>query len=248
MPSYKLTTAMGMLLTPTLVLGQGCGGSDFPGVRINYEAYIPSVTVPMAPFSEVERNFPDARGVTQRTVFVTPDRVVDVQRGTGIKATVTRNIQSPAPGVHFRGQDGKEITFVGYEQVPVHFIKIQTRTEKISYSSLTGEARRRQAAERDSDTLEAMVALEAQGQSIGEREYGGVRCTQKRIPMQGPRTEACVHNFHGWPVALYLQFDLPTAGGLQWYRATNVTPISCISPSEVSLPQGVAIVDKRQRS
>ena len=247
MSNFRLGFIVCGLLGSGAVWAQACGTGSAAGVRIDYEASIPSVTVPMAPFAEVARNFPEARGITERTVYATPTQLVDVQRGIGIKATISKNMQVPAPGVHFRDQSGQSITFVGYEQVPLHFIKIQTRTERISYSSLSGEARRSDTRDRDPDTLAALVALDESSALIGEREYAGVRCKAKRVPLHGPRTETCVHRFHRWPVALYLQFDLPEAGGLQWYRAIRVNQNACIAGRDLSLPQDVRIVEGARR-
>jgi hypothetical protein len=226
---------------------QTCGPAGEVGVRIDYEAAIPSATIPMAPFGEVARNFPQARGITERTVYIGPDRMVDVRRGIGIKATVSKNIEIPAPGVHFRDQSGQPITFVGYQQVPLTFIKILTRTDRVSYNSLTGEARRSDIRDRDPDTLAALMTFEDGSPVLGEREYAGVRCTAKRVPAFGPRSETCVQRFHDWPVALYLQFDMPEAGGLQWYRAVRVERNACIASRDVSLPPGVRIVERGQR-
>jgi hypothetical protein len=216
-------------------------------VRIDYEASIPSINVAMAPWSEVPRNFPEARGITSRTVYATPTRLIEIQHGTGIKSTISKNMLAPAPGVHFRDESGKKIQWIGYEQVPLHFISIKSATERLSYSSLSGEAQRVAISEPDRDMAAALVVLESTAEPIGKREYAGVECVAKRIPMQGPRTETCVRSYHGWPVALYLQFDMPEAGGLQWFRATRVNERACVSGSEIAIPADAKLVDKRRK-
>jgi hypothetical protein len=217
-------------------------------VRIDYEASIPSINVAMAPWSEILRNFPEARGITSRTVYATPTRLIEIQRGTGIKSTISKNMFAPAPGVHFRDESGKEIQWIGYEQVLLHFVSIKSATERLSYSSLSGEARRVAIDEPDRDTAAALVALESTAESIGKREYAGVECVAKRIPMQGARTETCVRNYHGWPVALYLQFDMPEAGGLQWFRATRINEQACVRGSDVAIPANAKPVDRRKKA
>lgn len=97
----------------------------------------------------------------------------------------------------------------------------------------------------DRDMATALMALEGTAEAIGEREYAGVRCTAKRLPMQGPKTETCVSKVRGWPVALYMQFDAPENGGLQWYRATRIDERACIRASEIAIPAGVKIEDRR---
>jgi len=237
-------TGLILSIAPTLSFAQ----DDCGGVRIDYEASIPSINVAMAPWSEIPRNFPAARGITSRTVYATPDRLIEVQRGIGIKSTVSKNMFAPAPGVHFRDQSGREILWVGYEQAPLHFIAIRTASERIRYSSLTGETRRSSVDEPDGDTVAAMLALEDTAEPIGEREYAGAKCMAKRIPMQGPKTETCVRKYHGWPVALYLQFDMPDNGGLQWYRATRITEQACIRNGEFAIPADAKVIDRRKKS
>ena len=224
---------------------QAFSQEDCGGVRIDYEASIPSINVAMAPWSEIPRNFPAARGITSRTVYVTPDRLIEVQRGIGIKSTVSKNMFTPAPGVHFRDRSGREILWVGYEQVPLHFIAISSATERVRYSSLTGETRRSGIGEPGEDAIAALLAVEDTAEPIGERDYAGARCMAKRIPMQGPRTETCVRKYHGWPVALYLQFDMPENGGLQWYRATRITERACINGNEFTIPADARVIDQR---
>lgn len=232
-----------LAIVPTFGLAQ----EDCGGVRIDYEASIPSINVAMAPWSEIPRNFPAARGITSRTVYVTADRLIEVQRGAGVRSTVSKNMFAPAPGVHFRDASGREILWIGYEQVPLHFIAIESATERIRYSSLTGEARRSPRSEPDDDAIAAMLALEGAAELIGERDYAGAKCMAKRIPMQGPKTETCVRNYHGWPVALYLQFDMPENGGLQWYRAIRITERACIASSEFAIPADARIIGRRKK-
>lgn len=242
MRRWTAGTILSGLMTAALAQEE-CGS-----VRIDYEASIPSINVAMAPWPEVPRNFPEARGITSRTVYATPTRLIEIQRGTGIRSTISKNMLAPAPGVHFRDKSGKEIQWIGYEQVPLHFISIKSATERLSYSSLSGEARRVAIGEPDRDTAAALVALESTAEPIGEREYAGVECMAKRIPMQGARTETCVRTYHGWPVALYLQFEMPEAGGLQWFRATRINEQACVRDSEVAIPADAKLVDRRRKA
>ncbi len=232
----------------SIVATQALAQEDCGGVRIDYEASIPSINVAMAPWSQIPRNFPAARGITSRTVYATPERLVETQRGVGIRSTVSKNMLVPAPGVHFRDASGREILWVGYEQVPLHFVAIKSATERTRYSSLTGEARRTPASEPDGDTMAAILALEGTAEVIGEREYAGVICVAKRIPMLGPKTETCVRSYHGWPIALYLQFDMPDAGGLQWFRATRINEHACVESREIAIPASAKIIDRRKKS
>ncbi|HEY6643432.1 hypothetical protein [Povalibacter sp.] len=236
----------GAVLAGVVTVGEAQEACD--GVRIDYEASVPSINAPMGPWSEVLRNFPEARGITSRIVYATPQRLIDIQRGVGIKATVSKDMLAPAPGVHFRDASGRPILWVGYRQVPLHFMTIKSATERISYSSVTGEARRIAVDAPDRDMTAMLLAMEGTAETIGDREYAGVRCVAKRIPMQGPRTETCVRSYHGWPIALYLQIDMPEAGGLQWFRANRIDEHACMRGSEVAIPADAKMIDKRGRA
>jgi hypothetical protein len=217
------------------------------GVRIDYEASIASAAIAMAPWSEVQRNFPQAKGITEQTVFVTRDRLVEIQRGVGLKVSVSNDVRTPAPGVHFRNEHGKDVTFVGYTQAPLHILKIETADEKIVYNSLLGEARRSSRSARDRDTAAALIGLSAAEPTIGEREYAGMRCSVKRIPKH-EGAEACVTQIEGRNVALYLKYDVPEFGGMQGYRATRITSDTCMKTSELSIPSDVPVKDARRKS
>ena len=244
----KFTAFAGaMLLMACVPTHSSCPAGMLPGTRIDYDVSIPAMVVAMAPWSEVERAFPDVRGVTRRTVLVAPDRMVEIQRGRTLKATVSKDIMVPAPGVHLRDQRGEEITFIGYEAVPLLTLRIQTRTERIRYSSTKAKARRTPVSAPDSDLLTALTALENTAEPAGERDYGGAHCMAKRVPMHGARSETCVRDFHGWPVALQLQFDAAERGGLQWYRATSIRESACMPEAELRVPDGVPIEEDRRR-
>ncbi|HMN43438.1 MAG TPA: hypothetical protein PKE27_02640 [Povalibacter sp.] len=226
------------------VMASAPAQGDCDGIRIDYEASIPSINTAMAPWSEIPRNFPQARGITSRTIHVTAGRLIEIQRGTAIKATISKDMLTPAPGIHFRDREGREILWVGYEQVPLHLLTIRSADERIRYSSLTGKARRTAIDEPDDDTADALLSLESSAEMIGEREYAGARCMAKRIPMLGARTETCVRQYHGWPVALYLQFDMPENGGLQWFRATKIVQGACMPEHEAAVPADAQFVDR----
>lgn len=237
MNSRKIALALAAFHSAAAFGQAVCGG-----VRIDYEASDVSLTIPMAPFSEVQRNFPEAKGITSRTVFATSDRMVEVNRGVGIKTHVTTDFNVPAPGVHFRDKTGREILFAGYEQVPLHLITIDTAREHVSYNSVLGTARRRVRATPDEHLADALQEFEKMNVAVGEREYGGVKCLQKRVPAAGAQSETCVRNYFGWPIALYMQFHIPDIG-MQWYRATRVRENACMQASEWALPSGTRIID-----
>ena len=239
---YSWIAGLGLVVATSAVLAQ----DECNSVRVDYEASIPSINVAWAPWSEVPRNFPDARGITSRIVYASPGRLVDIQRGVGIKATVSKDMRVPAPGIHFRDPEGRDIQWVGYEQVPLHFITIKTASERIGYSSLSGEVRHSTVSEPDRDMMALLNSLEATAEPIGEREYAGVKCIAKRIPTQGPKTETCVRKYHGWPVALYLQYDLPEQGGLQWFRAVRIDERACVRGSDIAIPAGAKRVEGRK--
>ncbi len=207
-----------------------CQDGHSRGIRIDYEAANTAAVVVMAPWNEVTNTFPDVRGITERTVYVTADKVVDVKRGQTLRANISKNILQPAPGTHLRDKGGHVVTYIGYEQVPLETVRIQTHSEHISYSSQTGKTQRKPIAARESELLGALIEFDSDAPLLGERHYAGVRCTAKRLPAFGPTAEACVAEFLGWPIGLYVQHD-GGERGVQWFRATYIQHDVCIAPS-----------------
>lgn len=217
-----------------------CDGAQTPAVRIEYGAEMPMLVVAMAPRSEVRRVFPDVKGVTSRTVYVTPETYVEVERGQTLKSEVAAP-GGRAPGIHLNDKKGNVIEWVGYEKVPLTLMRIETRTEAITYSSLQGRATyERRGVPPDEATSAFLGFLENDLPLIGKRTIAGTECTAKRMPMLGEKTEACVVKIDGWPVALELK--LTGAGDeTSSYRATRIDRGVCIERADLELPRGTKI-------
>lgn len=203
---------------------------------------MPSHVAAMAPRAEVQRVFPQADGVTRRTVYVTPEQIVTLEQGDALRVNV---VQPPAsaPGQHLGDGRGNVMEWVGYEPVSLTIKEIETPQHKLSYNSLTGKARRVQKRTPDRDVRAFLGYLESDTVDLGDRTYAGLRCRAKHIPMLGAQSEACVVDINGWPVALYLQ--MPGAE-LNWYRATRITRGVCASAADVALPVGVRVEERAE--
>lgn len=214
-----------------------CAAGEVEVTRIDYDAYMPMHVRAHAPWSEVERVFPHVDGVTERTVYLGPDLSVQIERGHTLRVHFSMP-PTPAAGVHLRDQRGEPIIYFGYEPVPLILMRIETPHESIKYSSLRGRADRRV---RTSPTTAHVMAEHIRGDLIDldERQYAGVGCMAKRMPMMGPESESCVAQIAGRAVALYWQMG--SDKGLQWYRANRVRSSVCVPAGDLRIPPGVAV-------
>lgn len=208
-----------------------CPTGQVRGVRIDYEASIPSLASIWGEWAEVQRAFPDARGITRGSTFVTREKVVEISEGVGL--AITPSEQGTRLMI-----DGRPSTF-RFRRKPLRFTSINTRTEHTIFNDTSVMSRRKQprGGALDLTSSGVMTGDEWRGESVGTRTYATLECEQRRVPGAGAQAEACVREIQGWPITLYMQvFDSQRTQQLQWKRAVNISQDACMSEDLMSPP------------
>jgi hypothetical protein len=238
------------IIAAAVLLTAGANAANCPAgqaqvARVSYEASMPTFAAFHADWPEVQRHYPQARGITRSTVLIGDDKVVEIDEGIGIAVSRSEGI-----ALKMRGKPYP----LGYKHVqrPIKHVTIRTREAVIWYDAIEKRGTRTPPGD-DSQAaspggggvvIPAGPLDERLFPAVGKQQYAGMECMARKVNGALDQAQACIRDIKGWPITLYFQhMDSLLTKELQWKRAVKFEQQACVAAADLAVSRDVTIED-----